>query len=697
MQISSISLSNFKGFYDANGRKPTVIRDLDKYLSRSNNIVLFGGLNGAGKTTLLEALFLCFYGRDAVDLYPSKGAKIENYESYIYALLNTHAKKSGSHTASMCIEITLKDINISGEGTQTVILRRVWEWDSLLTSDQFKNGNLTIYDENRIKLDSIHESEHQHKMNDILKYRVAKFFFFDGEQIKDFAGDPDNEFAIGLKQVLDIDLYETLYDDLKTTRSSILSDYNKDKELDKKLSEKQRLITEKESILEANLAEISELDDEIDELEIAREKIDATSYRITYTTAESMGEYQIKKDRKEGEKDALTAQFIHVAKNDLPVFLANALCKEVIEQLQTETKYNEWQTTRKQIDPKINGIVNDIFDNESPTPDITFTQKTFYKEKLERVIRGHLFDSLQQDFSSLNLIHNLSQTDNNKVVNKLYAVNQDTFKQFQENNERLKDVEIALQRIRQTESKLGSTDDSIKKIFEEKDRISQEIGAKKIRVEFLRNENDSITHEIEILTRDIGTLESRVRLQKAEKQRIDYCERMMAAAKAYQVRFQAKRTKELEDAIFEMWGLLAQKNNQVKKLQIIPERNFEVRLFDYNDNQIDKTKLSAGEKEVFAISLLWALVQVSGKKIPVLVDTPFGRLDSIHRTNIAKHYFAKASHQVILLSQNEEIVDEYYDIIQPAIAQEFTIYYDNASRTHKVKEGYDFKTPAQLA
>ena len=60
MQISSISLSNFKGFYDITNKKPTIIAGLDDYLTPNNNIILFGGYNGAGKTTLLEAIFLCF-------------------------------------------------------------------------------------------------------------------------------------------------------------------------------------------------------------------------------------------------------------------------------------------------------------------------------------------------------------------------------------------------------------------------------------------------------------------------------------------------------------------------------------------------------------------------------------------------------------------------------------------------------------
>lgn len=43
-----------------------------------------------------------------------------------------------------------------------------------------------------------------------------------------------------------------------------------------------------------------------------------------------------------------------------------------------------------------------------------------------------------------------------------------------------------------------------------------------------------------------------------------------------------------------------------------------------------------GEKEVFALSLLWGLAQTSQLKLPILIDTPLSRLDSTHRDNIIK-------------------------------------------------------------
>ena len=154
-----------------------------------------------------------------------------------------------------------------------------------------------------------------------------------------------------------------------------------------------------------------------------------------------------------------------------------------------------------------------------------------------------------------------------------------------------------------------------------------------------------------------------------------------ATIKDFQKQFQTTKTAQLETEILFMWSRLNHKPDLIHNIRILPDSNFEVKLFNAEGSELDKTKLSAGEKEIFAISLLWALIQVSGKKLPILIDTPFGRLDSTHRQNLTQNYFPKASHQVILLSQDEEVVGEYYDLLRPCIAQEFEIKNEGGTMT----------------
>jgi DNA sulfur modification protein DndD len=57
---------------------------------------------------------------------------------------------------------------------------------------------------------------------------------------------------------------------------------------------------------------------------------------------------------------------------------------------------------------------------------------------------------------------------------------------------------------------------------------------------------------------------------------------------------------------------------------------------------------------------MWALKEASGAPMPVIVDTPLGRLDSDHRLSVVQNYFPRASHQVVLLATDAEVDDQIW-------------------------------------
>jgi DNA sulfur modification protein DndD len=99
-------------------------------------------------------------------------------------------------------------------------------------------------------------------------------------------------------------------------------------------------------------------------------------------------------------------------------------------------------------------------------------------------------------------------------------------------------------------------------------------------------------------------------------------------------------------------------------------------------------KLSAGERQLLATSLLWGLARASGRPIPTVIDTPLGRLDSTHRRHLVERYFPVAAHQVILLSTDEEIHEQNLPRLKPAIARSYRLEFDDALRRTTVEPGY---------
>jgi len=105
---------------------------------------------------------------------------------------------------------------------------------------------------------------------------------------------------------------------------------------------------------------------------------------------------------------------------------------------------------------------------------------------------------------------------------------------------------------------------------------------------------------------------------------------------------------------------------------------------------LPKHSLSAGEKQLLAIAFLWALSSVSGRQLPIAIDTPLSRLDSSHRQNLIQHYFPTASHQMILLSTDTEIGEAEVAALRAkqAIAREYQLSHDASNQQSQVKSGY---------
>jgi DNA sulfur modification protein DndD len=125
----------------------------------------------------------------------------------------------------------------------------------------------------------------------------------------------------------------------------------------------------------------------------------------------------------------------------------------------------------------------------------------------------------------------------------------------------------------------------------------------------------------------------------------------------------------------------------VRRIEIDPI-SFQVSLFDRHDRAIPKKQLSAGEKQIYAISMLWALAQVSGRPLPMVIDTPLGRLDSEHRAHLVARYFPHASHQVIILSTDTEIDQAYFQDLSSSMSHAYHLRYDAHDARTIIEEGY---------
>jgi DNA sulfur modification protein DndD len=125
----------------------------------------------------------------------------------------------------------------------------------------------------------------------------------------------------------------------------------------------------------------------------------------------------------------------------------------------------------------------------------------------------------------------------------------------------------------------------------------------------------------------------------------------------------------------------------VERIHIDPS-TFSITLYNEAGHALAKERLSEGEKQIFAISVLWGLARASAHPLPAIIDTPMARLDAAHRRHLVERYFPHASHQVLILSTDTEVDRHYYQALQPHIARAYHLDYDEATRATRGQEGY---------
>ena len=107
--------------------------------------------------------------------------------------------------------------------------------------------------------------------------------------------------------------------------------------------------------------------------------------------------------------------------------------------------------------------------------------------------------------------------------------------------------------------------------------------------------------------------------------------------------------------------------------------------------KIELSRLSKGERQIFILALYWAIIEISGQNIPFIIDTPYARIDANHRREISEKFFPNISDQVIILSTDEEINEEYYKIVKPYVSKEYLLINDENENRTTIENNYFFE------
>ena len=126
----------------------------------------------------------------------------------------------------------------------------------------------------------------------------------------------------------------------------------------------------------------------------------------------------------------------------------------------------------------------------------------------------------------------------------------------------------------------------------------------------------------------------------------------------------------------EVWK---RKEDFIKGIKIEKESG-NIKIINSLGKEMPATNLSAGERQIYVLSLIWGLLKISDKRIPLVFDTLLGRLDKSHKKNILQHFLHTTGEQVIVLATDSELSDESLTYLDPYVKTSYAIDFNSIDR-----------------
>ncbi len=655
MLLGRLILENI-GIYDG-------VNEFDLSAEPGRPIVLCGGKNGAGKTTIFESILLCLYGKK----YLHDGMTENKYQQKIMRLLHRRGRNgTRSETASMTL--VFRHAHLGGASEYEV--RRAWENDGGRASE-----SLTVRKRGGSG-DTLSGHDAQYAINDMLPAGITRFFFFNGEQIEQMAGrDGHKHVKPLLHSLFGLDVVDQLYADIGThiRRNSnselagLLEEMVAHKKKKDELEERMGQVAEKQAFLDG---EVERGTRELSALEERFRKLGGTLAQRRVQMAEDRAKLESSIERTKGEIRQECAGL-------LPLRLVPSQLEEVRSGLESDAKTLSAASERKILSDAFDDVSQRIRDVDLPMKD-DFVREldAIMSERLEAVPdRRPVFGFSARDTKPMvAAIESAAAYDAGRLDRLCKMLDEDT--------EKLDALKESLSHIPQH--------DEIGPLLSETIQAGRILEDQKDEIENLKNIEARLQSELVLLNSTIRKCLGKKKAYMKKRGGLDIAPRVQAALAEYSAGLKSERIKSLERNILEGMRRLLHKDGFVERVCVDPD-TFEVTLYDSAGDEIPREVLSNGELQVYATAIMWGLALTSGRSMPFVIDTPLARLDMSHRENFVRWFYPEASHQVIILSTDSEITEQYYRQMRPHMSREMRVGYEPGTKASRVSEGYFFE------
>lgn len=689
MIIRSITLNNYRLYEGDN----TIFfnNHIDK------NICLISGENGFGKTTFLHSLIWCLYGKLITEVEAGVRKDISNngYNTFLKDNLNNNArtcfeniseddkeqiKRYGytpenehlKNKTTYFVAIDFADVVIPSLPCTSLKVIRSYD---IVTEKE--SVDILI---DGVKNELTAEIGSEVFINDfILNKDIARFFFFDSEQIVSLAETNTSverkRLCSAYNEVLGVRKYEDLKRNLENVRLRFRkksSDAESRERLLALLEQKRNIENEIENVkqrtsdYEKELASLR-VEDEYLQLQLMREGNNATTHEIQRIESIILSAKQ-----KDEEYKRQLKTFIDYA----PFAISGKLFKITRDQLEHDFKLNDEKNQQLSKNLVVTDITSDLLLMISK---IALPHETSFA--LQQEIQT-ILDKYKGDVSDEESLLSLSEQDYEEfiaVYNNITTTYKSEFEHLADDYRKNKQIlERNSRRLANINSK--ESDELIKKIRSKKNDIEKLISEKDKEIRCSHESLGTLSQELATVSRQVSELSKRVSLDDSDAKKDKVAEQLIIELSSFLISLKQEKKFSLERRIREVLNNLMHKEDFIGRVEVIINGDdMDIELYTVDEKLINKDSLSKGEQQLYATSILKALVDESGIQFPVFIDSPLQKFDKSHATKIITEFYPQISKQVVLfpLLYKELTIDEY-EVMKPLVNSTYLIKNDTS-------------------
>lgn len=716
MIINSIKLKNFRSYEDET--------EFSFSPKENKNIVLIGGENGAGKSTLFEAIKLCIYGPMS---YGYIGIN-SNYLTKIKNNINNNAFKNDIVKCYISLSLSFK------EGTQIneYTLNRNWEYINQKIVESFeviKNG--TILNEDEVNYFNRY-------LQSVLPPSLFDFFFFDGEELTEFfiGKNSSNSLKDAVLQLFNYDTFNILKKQLLFFQRNISknnSSLNDIQALYDESLNRVKLAKSKINLINSSL-EAKEL--KLDELLMKKNNLDEEFKNSGGILENERDELTSKINKLENERSIINQEIKDFCNDILPFLIVSDLLADTKKQIEKEENISSYKAVKN----KLSGEVIKKSFNSIPTLN---NSSADFNEVAVTILNNMFHIKEIENISEILLLSDDQKVNVLSIITSIIS-NNETYKNSLINNfDKLKSIAMDLKECR---DKLNSTvsGELVQNYLKEIETINTIILNTQNSILTLKHDLDNSNEELKNAEYHYTRAKNQYTSSLQNNNVLELSANVTEYLDALLATLTKDKLKLIEENFIDIFKTIIRKNEYVSSIVI--DDSFESTLYvsrgyssleiqniisnlgindiskkyglmfiedllnkypvsslselmEYlNDNptwenieirtKVNVNDFSKGEKQIYILCLIWALIKSSGVEVPFIIDTPYSRIDESHRKTLTVDYLPNISKQVIILSTNEEIDSNLYNVIKPYICDEYLLLYNESARKTEVKKGY---------